>query len=66
MAFITERRRILGAYARPCVWCPRFSHERGGLGRFVEGVGGRIVGEGTHFVAFFRSFFVLLNGCDAL
>jgi hypothetical protein len=63
MAFITERRRVLGSYARPRVWCPRFGHERGGLGRCVEGVGGCIVGEGTHF-GFFRSFFVLLNGCD--
>ena len=62
MAFITERRRVLGSYACPRVWCPRFSCERGGLGRCVEGVGDRIVGEGTHLVSFV-SFFVLLNGC---
>ena len=58
MAFITERRRVLGSYARPRVWCPRFSSERGGLGRCIEGVGGCIVGEGTYLFCFFRSFFV--------
>ena len=58
MAFITERRRVLGSYARPRVWCPRFSCERGGLGRCVEGVGGCIVGKGTHLISFsFLSLF---------
>jgi len=47
MASIPERRRVLGAHARPCVWCPRFSYESGGLGRCVEGDGRCIVGEGT-------------------
>jgi hypothetical protein len=65
MGFITERRRVLGSYARPRVWYPRFSCERGGLGRCVEGVGGCIVGEGTHLVSFVP-FFVLLNGCDGI
>jgi len=50
MASITERRRVLGSYARPRVWCPRFSYERGGLGRCDECIGGCIVGEGTHFL----------------
>jgi hypothetical protein len=31
MASIAERRRILGSYARPRVWCPRINYERGGL-----------------------------------
>lgn len=63
MAFIAERRRVLGANARPRVWCPRFSYERGGFGRYVEGVGGCIVGEGTHSLVFFLSVFLfLLNG----
>jgi hypothetical protein len=58
MAFITERGRVLGAYARPRVWCPRSSYERGDLGRYVEGVGGSVVGEGTHlFLSFVLSLF---------
>jgi hypothetical protein len=63
MAFITERRRVLGAYARPRVWCRRFGCARGGLGRCVEGVGGCIVGEGTHSFCIL-SFFVFTERCD--
>ena len=57
MAFITQRRRVLGSYARPRVWCPGFSYEGGRLGRYVEGVGGCIVGEGTHLVSFIPLFY---------
>ena len=67
MAFITERRRVLGSYARPRVRCPRFSCERGGLGRWTEGVGGCIVDKGTHFYFFsFVPSFTLngVMGCD--
>lgn len=53
MASITERRCVLGAYACPRMRCPRFSYERGGIGRFVKGVGGCIVGEGTHLIFLF-------------
>lgn len=61
MASITERQCVLGAYACPRMWCPRFSYERGGIGRFVKGVGGCIVGEGTHLFSLFLSRFTDLE-----